>query len=139
MSMDKVARLIEANRVIEAISRRGRRFFYSESFDRISAFEIDSGGRLRLRDRYTNKLVYIAYRGRWRHFTEGGTLRSLVEALAGYIRTGVPIKAGWFGPWPQYVCDGDLWGYGAEEMVALRAELSASPAVASKPVRAEAA
>jgi hypothetical protein len=48
----------------------------------------------------------------WRGFSEGGTLRSLVEQLRDYIRTGKQVHPQSFGPWPQWYCDGDLWGYG---------------------------
>lgn len=125
----KRQRLAEANRVIAAIARHGRRFFHDQRHDRVSRFEIDLAGRLWLRDKYTWQRVYVAYRYQWRHFSDGGTLRGIIEALADYIRTGTPIAGGHFGPWPQWYCDGDLWGYGADAMVALRAELAGSDAI----------
>jgi hypothetical protein len=123
-------RLREANEVILAISQHGRRFFRHEKSGRVSRFELDLAGRLWLRDRYSNRRIYVAYRGPWRYFSEGGTLRGIVEALANYVRTGQPIRRGLFGPWPQWICDGDLWGYGAQAMEALRTQIESSPAIA---------
>lgn len=129
----KAQRLRHANALIGAISRHGRRFFYSQKHDRVSRFEIDIAGQLWLRDKHTWKRCYTAYRYNWRHFTEGGTLRRLIDALAVYIRTGVPIHRGHFGPWPAHFCEGDLWGYGAEAMTALRAEIADSPCLRPAP------
>jgi hypothetical protein len=111
-------RLETANRIIEIISEHGRRFFSLNADrrepvypDRISRFEIIKD-RLWFRDKYTGKRIYVLYRaGRWRGFSEGGTLRSLVENLADYILKGAPVRAH-FGPWADWICHGDLWGYG---------------------------
>ncbi len=124
----KAERLAEANRVLKIISKHGRRFFYHK--DRTSQFEVDARGMIWFRDSYSDKPIYTHYNGRWRYFSEGGTLRSLVIALRDYIRTGEPISAGWFGPWPEYICDGDLWGYGPS-MDDVRKGVMASPAVAA--------
>jgi len=123
-------RLSHANELVAAVSRHGRRFFYYEKGNRVALFEIDLAGRLWWRDEYTDARVYVAYRQRWRKFSNGGTLRSLVEALARYIREGTPIHSGHFGPWPEWYCDGDLWGYGKEAMAALRAEIAGAPCIA---------
>lgn len=124
----KLARLAHANDVIRAISRHGRRFFHSPEHDRVSRYELDGRGRLWFVDKWTGKRIYVAYKGPWRHFSEGGTLRDLVLDLACYIRTGEPVAPRRFGPWPQWYCEGDLWGYGPA-MEDLRRELDASPAV----------
>lgn len=128
----RAERLENANAVLLAISRHGRRFF--EHKGRVSQFEMDIRNHVWLRDKWTGKRVHLTKRGRWRHFSDGGTLRALCQALLEYIRTGEPIGPSWFGPWPQWICDGDLWGYGHEAMTALRAELSKLPAV--RPVAA---
>lgn len=116
----KAERLADANYLILQISMFGRRFFYYERGNRVARFEYSIDGKLWLRDEYTDKRVYVAYRGNWRNFSNGGTLRRLIEALALYIRTGERIPAGHLGPWPDHYCDGDLWGYGKEEMARLR-------------------
>ena len=48
-------------------------------------------------------------------FSEGETLRGLVCAMADWItgkRKDFPVND--FGPWPDYVRGGDLWGYGVD-------------------------
>ncbi len=125
----KGKRVVEANRVIDAVSRHGRRFFWCEQKQSISRFEIDRRSRIWLVDKWTGRRIYVAYEGRWKGFSDGGTLKSLIEALRDYISTGEPINPRYFGPWPQHYCDGDLWGYGLEAMEALRVELDGMPAV----------
>lgn len=126
--MTKQERVVEANKVIEVISRHGRRFFRHE--DRVSRFELDAQGRVWLIDKYSNKRVYTHYPYRWRNFTEGGTLKCLCEDLRDYIRTGTPIRRAWFGPFPDWRCEGDPWGYGAKGMEAVRTDIAGLPAVA---------
>ncbi|BBK30271.1 hypothetical protein STHU_09050 [Allostella humosa] len=124
----RTERAAHANAVIEEIAKVGRRFFWSEEHQRVSRFDFDTGGRLILVDRETGRNVHVTQREGWHNFSEGGTLRAVVEALAGYIREGVQINPRYFGPWPAYICDGDLWGYG-EAMAPLRAALAANPAL----------
>lgn len=45
-------------------------------------------------------------------------MRALIEQLRNYIQTGNPQKLS-LGPWPKWICDGDLWGYG-EDMQQVR-------------------
>lgn len=105
----KRERAERANALLRTIAGCGRRFFANG--DRVSAFEVDDRGRVWLRDKRTGALIYTHYAYRWRHFTEGGTLKSLCERLRDFIRTGEPQRLN-LGPWPQWICDGDLWGYG---------------------------
>lgn len=119
--MDKAERIKDANYLILQISMFGRRFFYNAKHNRVARFEVTLDGKLWLRDDYTDRRVYVAYKGRWRYFSHGGTMRRLVEDLAHWIRTGEPIcYEAHFGPWPHYLCEGDLWGYGHEVMVTFR-------------------
>ncbi|MBZ9852841.1 hypothetical protein LB566_03465 [Mesorhizobium sp. CA13] len=138
-SLTKTQRIADANYLILTISIYGRRFFYSPCFNRVARFETTIDGKLWFRDEYTDKRIYVAYRGRWRHFSNGGTLQRIVEDLARYIRTGERVPAGHFGPWPQYICDGDLWGYGEETMTTLRRALLPRDCVAWPVEKAEAA
>jgi hypothetical protein len=126
----KTHRLAVANTVIKIIAAYGRRFFYSgpgaeekSNTARTSHFWIGKRGDIWFRDKYTQKDVYVSYRGHWRGFSDGGTLRSLVEALRDYIRTGERRFTHHFGPWPQNMCGGDLWGYGHDEMQKVRDEI----------------
>lgn len=131
----RLARLEQANAVIQAVAAHGRRFFYNEQKQRVGEFRLDARGVLWFIDEYNGTPVYVAYRGRWRGFNQGGTMRSLVEALMGYIREGTAIHPGHFGPWnPKIIPEGDLWGYGAEAMNAVRAQLENNPAVRPRAV-----
>ena len=116
----KSSRIKDANYLILQVSMFGRRFFYNAEHNRVARFELSIDGKLWFRDEYTDKRIYIAYRGRWKNFTNGGTLRWLVEDLAKYIRTGERISHRHFGPWPEWKCEGDLWGYGKDTMAMLR-------------------
>ena len=131
--MSKDERLAAANDLLLQISKVGRRFFYNSKHDRIARFEITPNGKLWFRDDYTDKLVYVAYTGRWKQFSHGGTLRRLIEELAEYIRTGARLAPGHFGPWPKYICRGDLWGYGTEAMATLRGAILTNDCVAWSP------
>lgn len=105
----KMARVEQANQLIKAIAECGRRFFFHS--DQVSRFEVDTRGRIWFIDGYRDARIYTHYQGRWRGFSEGGTPRRLVTHLRDFIRTGEPQKLG-LGPWPDWFCDGDLWGYG---------------------------
>lgn len=108
-------RLQRANAIIVTISNCGRHFFRQSIDGRVSKFEIAENGRLYFRDKYSDHRLPCSHtKGRaWQqHFTEGGTLKSLIEAIANYIKTGETISLFFFGPWAATTCNGDLWGYG---------------------------
>lgn len=107
--MTKSERAEIANQLVSAISACGRRFFAHD--DRTARFEVDPRGRVWFIDAYSQRRIYTHYRYEWRGFTNGGTLRELIERLRDYIRTGERQRLN-LGPWPQCYCDGDLWGYG---------------------------
>lgn len=128
---EKQQRLIEANRIIKVIASHGRRFFFCKEKNTFAEFYFDDHGILWLRDEYTQKSIYVCCNGRWRYFSNGGTLRDIIRALRDYIRLNEPLNAGIFGPWANWICDRDLWGYGKPEMAKLREELYSSPAIVS--------
>jgi hypothetical protein len=113
----KRERLDRANKVLRTIASCGRHFFAYEY--KVGQLELDDHNRLWFCDACTNKRIYTAYKGRWKHFTEGGTMRDLVRALCRFVREGTKLHPRVFGPWPQWYCDGDLWGYG-DAMVTVR-------------------
>jgi hypothetical protein len=118
--MNKSERLQKANALLETIADCGRKFFRHN--DLVSRFELDRRGRIWFIDAYRSARIYTHYtRGRWRGFSEGGTLRDLVIALRNYIATGKLINPVHFGPWPDWYCDGDVWGYG-QDMEKVRAK-----------------
>lgn len=128
-------RLEMANRIIEAIASCGRRFLSMNSDRlnpepgaRVSRFELVNG-RLWYVDKWRESRIFVHYECRSRHgwgwrFSEGGTLLCLLQHLRDFITKGVPINPGHFGPFQQWSCGGDPWGYGAD-MAVLRAKVDA--------------
>lgn len=117
-------RIDRANALLRAIATTGRRFFsYTDGgVTRVSYFDrLGPSSRLWLIDAYTQHPVYLHHPPgrRWRGFTGGGTLQRLVVALRDFIRHGQPVSPGHFGPWPDVLCGGDLWGYG-DDMAIVR-------------------
>lgn len=121
---DKADRLQHANALIKVISSHGRRFFYNSEEDAIARLEMDANKRIWFIDDYRGSRVFVSYRGEWRGFSHGGTLRSLIEAMRDYIRFGTPIHPERIAPTMSY---GDMWGYGAEAAAAVRAEAHQLP------------
>jgi len=117
--IDKDERLSRANELIVVIASCGRRFFRYK--DRVSQLERDGRGRIWLIDKFREKRIYTHYRYDWRGFSEGGTLRDLIIALRDFIVHGQKLNPKAFGPWPEWMCDGDLWGYGKPDMKMVRA------------------
>lgn len=115
--LTKFERLEIANKMLTAIASHGRKFFAYQ--DRVSQFDIDHRGRIWFIDKYTQKRIYVSHKGNWRGFSEGGTLRALVERLRDFVMQGKQLPAAIFGPWPEWVCGGDLWAYG-EDMQRVR-------------------
>jgi hypothetical protein len=125
--MPREKRIEKVNQVIEAIASCGREFF--KHHDSISRFEIGENSRLYFVEGYNG--VYLpcwrrkdTWRWnshRWYRFCGGGTLKDLVKSFAMYIAHGTPVPKHHFGPWPDWYCgEGDLWGYGEENMVKVR-------------------
>ncbi|SCZ33073.1 MULTISPECIES: hypothetical protein [Burkholderia] len=131
----KIERVEHANNLIRAIASHGRRFFYHADGDRYAKLELDARGRVWFVDDYTQKRVYTHdTRGRWRGFTHGGTLRSLVERMRDYITTGWPLPRGVIAP--PYLggdADGNVWGYEREAAAAVREAAFALPIMAPPP------
>lgn len=135
---ERKRRVEVANQAIGIISSHGRKFFSlaaegrTVAENRISRFELRDNGRLWFIDKYSQKPIYVMWRrGHWRSFSEGGTLRDLVCAMADWIvgrKDTFPLNH--FGPWSEWVCQGDLWGYGVE-METVRSEIKALLAVSA--------
>jgi hypothetical protein len=126
MLAERYNRMGKANELISFISKNGRNFFRSPSKDGadVAHFLLSDNGRVWFLDAYTRKKIYTHYNGRWRGFSEGGTMRRLVEYMRDFIRTGQPIHQSQLGPWPEWTCGGDLWGYG-DDMELVREKAAA--------------
>lgn len=112
VAMDKQQRLEKANQLIKSIAQCGRQFFYNKEHDRTASIELDPRGRIWWIDDYTGTRIYTHYSHRWRGFSHGATMRTLVEHLRNYVFKGTLLPEGIFGPWPQWYSQGDPWGYG---------------------------
>jgi len=90
----KEERMDLINNLIQFISERGRRFFYTKSTVRsddeesIAYMEIKKG-RIYFVDNYTKESIAVINNNRrWNNFSHGGTLQALVMDFADFIRTG---------------------------------------------------
>jgi len=117
MNKLKQQRIETANKMLDAIASTGRKFFRHNG--EVCRLELGKRDRIFFVDSYSRGRIYTHYKGRWKDFTHGGTLKGLVEQLRDYVATGKLLKLRTFGKWPQWVCDGDLWGYG-EDMESVR-------------------
>src|SRR3546814_9147698 len=127
--MRKKERVLNANKILDAIAAHWRRFFYNERAQRVSSFRLSPSGSLYFMDHYLGAMIQPLDEKGWDGFTNGGTLRALVEDLAQYIDTGRPIPSGHFGPWSPTLSRGDLWGYGVSEMAKVRGAIFSNPEI----------
>jgi len=130
----KRQRAEQVNQAIRIIADHGRRFFYSQAVNRYAIMEVDARGKVWIIDDYSGKRVFThetVWGGRWRGFSHGGTLRSLVEAFRDYICTAEPLHRGYLGP--ERFDDSNIWGYDEEGMKAVR-EQAGALAVFCQPV-----
>lgn len=104
---EKFRRLDAANELVRVISAHGRRFFFSQSKDRVGHFHFNNRLRLFWVDEYTGKAILLPNEyGKWGGFSHGGTLRAFIQALGDYVRKGHKIDHGYLKPRPRHV-----WGY----------------------------
>lgn len=123
------SRLELVNAIIRVIGAHGRHFL-SENSDRrelirnpfFAHFQVDKRNELWYVDRYTRMPILIRLRD-WDGFSDGGTLRSLIEHFGRFITGGANIENRLFGPWPEWICGGDPWGYG-DDMKKVRDEIA---------------
>lgn len=104
----------KANELLKEIGSCGRKFFYSEKHNQFGFFDVDNNGRIWYTDSYTGKRIYLHYQYWKRGFSNGGTMRALINSLKSYIQKGKTINPYHFGPWSDTICNGDLWGYGTD-------------------------
>jgi hypothetical protein len=96
----KQQRAEQVNQAIRIIADHGRRFFYSHAVNRYANMEVDQRGKVWFIDSYSGKRIFThetVWGGKWRGFSNGGTLRQLVENFRDYIRTGEPMNPFYLG------------------------------------------
>jgi len=116
----------QVNQAIRIIADHGRRFFYSQTVNRYASMEVDARGKVWFIDDYSARRIFThktVWGGRWRGFSHGGTLRSLVEGFREYIRTGEPLHLDYLGP--VRFNDSIIWGYDEVAMNAVREQAGA--------------
>lgn len=118
---ERAERLAKANALIALIATTGRRFLSSLNGPHYFVVYIDGGGyamglwfvdsgtktRMRPKRRHGESEMHMPH-----SFAEGGTMNALCVSMYRYISEGISLHPLTFGPWPDWVCGGDLWGYG---------------------------
>lgn len=98
---EQLQRLANVNEFIEIIASMGRRFFNyspSDGVERCAWMYLDSHGHVYFVDDYSGKHIYTHYSGRWKGFTNGGTLKSLVELFRDHIKRDDKLNSRYFEP-----------------------------------------
>lgn len=115
----KAKRLEEANEFIKVIAVHGRMFFNHQGT--ISYLAFDKQGRINFQDSYSKRLIYTHYNGRWRGFSQGGTLKRLIVHLRDYVRCEIKTGDDLFRVLPIHYADKRIfpdhpWGYPEADM-----------------------
>jgi hypothetical protein len=114
---EREERLEIVNEFLGVIGSCGRGFFCRNGV--LCWMYQDYRGRIWFVDSWRGDETYTHREGRWRKFCSGGTMKQLVESLRDYVLTGKQLGPRHFF-WPDWVCGGDLWGYG-DDMERVRA------------------
>jgi hypothetical protein len=115
----------EANKVLEIVSQHGRRFFWSPVFERRAYFGLDRHGQIWYCDEHSGLKIHPFGDQDWPGFTNGSTLKYLVQKLAHYIKTGECVPLSQF----PYENDDRRWAYGESEMHKVRAAVLETEAI----------
>jgi len=113
-------RIEHINQLIKVIASYGRKFFDHKGT--IANMEKDAKGKIWFVDEFTRRRIYVAYKGRWKGFNHGGTLRNLVEEFYSYIKTGQQIDIRLIGLKGFRTDGSNIWGYPPKEAVKMRQE-----------------
>ncbi|NDI85102.1 hypothetical protein [Undibacterium crateris] len=126
IEQEKLKRVEHVNAVILAISRHGRRFFWSYANEAAAEMSINQAGAVVFKCGHTDTISLVSNKdGAMHNFTHGGTLRSLVIAFAEYIHAGEKLHIDNIGL-PRGG-DSYIWGYSKDEVEAVLAEVKGSP------------
>ncbi|SDI28656.1 hypothetical protein SAMN04487867_104102 [Vreelandella titanicae] len=111
---EQLNRLANVNEFITIIASMGRRFFNytpESGLDRCAWMYLDNHGHVYFVDAYSEKRIYTHYSGRWKGFTSGGTLKSLVELFRDHIKRDAKLNRRYFDINSPFPCP---WGYPPE-------------------------
>lgn len=111
-------RVNHANELIQLIANHGRKFFRQGKT--IAHMEIDKQGKVWFVDDFSRCRVYTHYRGDWRGFSHGGTMRSLIINLRKYITKGQTLNPLILAPNCFHKDGSNIWGYEPSEAEKLR-------------------
>ena len=120
---ERQERVENVNALIKFIGDRGR-FFFRKTFP----FEEHTYCRFLLKE---NRLwlqpeiggnIYTGYKYWDKKLPHGGTLKQILRAFKDYIMTKKKVPNNIFGPFPDWLCGGDPWGYGIETMEEIKNE-----------------
>jgi hypothetical protein len=124
----------DANELIRLIGSHGRRFFWSTEHQRFASMDLDARGRVWFVDDCTGTRIFTHLtRGRWRGFSHGGTMRSLVDDMRDYIMLCQPVPRWRIATKQMGDPTKDVWGYGLEAAEALRMEAFKLPIIECAP------
>ena len=132
----KQERVDHANQFIRIIGSHGRRFFYHAPENRFARLELRAG-RVYFIDDYSDRAIYThrsGFTSRWRGFSHGGTLRSLIELMRDYIVHGTQIAPWYIAP---HYSRGNIWGYDEQAAKAVRDAAYQLPIVGPTPAGLE--
>jgi len=101
----KHVRIAQANSFIRVIATNGRHFLSHGGTSGLLLF--DDQQRVRYIDPFTKTHVFL-YGAKWKGFSEGGTMRSLVQCLRQYIQGVIPTGDDLIKKLPLHMD----WGYG---------------------------
>jgi len=94
-------------------------------------------GRVFYLDSYTGKAIYThktTWSNDWKGFSNGGTLRSLVEDMRDYVLNGTPISRWKIGiPRDADSLDNNIWGYDEADLKLVRDAAFALPIIQTHP------
>ncbi len=112
-------RLLTANEVIKIIAKYGRHFL-SDNSDQcevvsdpyIANFSVDARGELWYTQAWHRSRMLVRLQ-EWPRFSDGGTLRGVIENLRDHIMAGKPVR----------IHFAEYWGYG-EDMIKVAEEVN---------------
>lgn len=135
VDQEKQKRVADVNAVILAISRHGRRFFWSENKRTTAQMSLDQSGKVEFRCEHTGQMIPVSsnHGAAMLGFSHGGTLRSLVIAFGEYIQAGEKLHIDNIGLPRAFGSTGYVWGYSKEAVVAVLAEVKHLPLFYGEP------